>query len=379
MAIPLVALASDFALGFLGSYAYDAVNNYINKSPTAPSTPNIPVSKPSKSSLKVSRKQNLSSYVSGVSGILSDVVSSVSSSVSSGVTALESSSAVQSAKTSELLTPSQASPLLTNQVYIKDSLDKLIDAINTNALVTASVFGTLDANLSAIGSSLASISGTLIEISENYEDELLNIEDMPYTSQSELRKQLTELGLSSSEIDRLFQKENDLIMESSASGKSVSETKKLLLDLRKAELSAETQLAIAKIQAGISEPAPSSSTVSLSAPNLELWAGSAFAMNEAVTVDMHKRNIHAQVFKNEYITTETDIKDLDGNTIASVKPIEAQSIKNITDARHRTDINNFEMSDNDIDDMFDGDLPDFSSLFAYDPLSVRLQNVTSSL
>lgn len=384
MAVPLVALASDFALGFLGSYAYDAVNNYIRKSPSGSPTsaPVIPTQRANRTSFKGSRKQNLSNFVTSVSSRLASNSTTVSRIVSSGITALDTASTIQQAKTSELLERSLESPLLSNQVFIKDAIDKLIDSINTNAVVTASVFGTLDANLSAIGSSLASISGTLIEISNNYEDEVLNIEDMPYTSQSELRKQLEALGLTPERIQSLIDKENSLISEMSSNGETVSDTKQALLELRKAELDAATQLEIAKIQAGVSTPSPSTSPateISLSSPNLELWASSALAMNEAVTVDMHKRNIHAQVFKNEYITTATDIKDLDGNIIANVKPIEAQSIKNIVDAKHRTDINNFEMSDSDIDDMFDGDLPDFSSLFAYDPLSARLQAVKGSL
>ena len=66
--------------------------------------------------------------------------------------------------------------------------------------------------------------------------------------------------------------------------------------------------------------------------------------------------------RHEYEKTPQAIKDLDGKTVANLSPREAQTANNATQAKKNTDINNFELLESDIEDLF-GDLPDITGLF----------------
>lgn len=68
--------------------------------------------------------------------------------------------------------------------------------------------------------------------------------------------------------------------------------------------------------------------------------------------------------RHTFEKTVQNIKDLDGQVVASISPREAQAVNNATQAKKNTDINNFELLDSDIEDLF-GDLPDPSGLFAF--------------
>ena len=68
--------------------------------------------------------------------------------------------------------------------------------------------------------------------------------------------------------------------------------------------------------------------------------------------------------RHTFEKTAQNIKDLDGQVVASISPREAQAVSNVTQAKKNTDINNFELLDSDIEDLF-GDLPDPSGLFAF--------------
>ena len=66
--------------------------------------------------------------------------------------------------------------------------------------------------------------------------------------------------------------------------------------------------------------------------------------------------------RHAYEKTPQAIKDLDGETVAKLSPRDAQTANNATQAKKNTDINNFELLDSDIEDLF-GDLPDITGLF----------------
>lgn len=66
--------------------------------------------------------------------------------------------------------------------------------------------------------------------------------------------------------------------------------------------------------------------------------------------------------RHSYEKTPQAIKDLDGETVANLSPRDAQTANNATQAKKNTDINNFELLDSDIEDLF-GDLPDITGLF----------------
>ena len=66
--------------------------------------------------------------------------------------------------------------------------------------------------------------------------------------------------------------------------------------------------------------------------------------------------------RHAYEKTPQAIKDLDGETVANLSPRDAQAANNATQAKKNTDINNFELLEGDIEDLF-GDLPDITGLF----------------
>lgn len=66
--------------------------------------------------------------------------------------------------------------------------------------------------------------------------------------------------------------------------------------------------------------------------------------------------------RHTYEKTPQNIKDLDGETVANLSPRDAQTVKDITQAKMATDTNNFELSESDIEGLF-GDLPDITGLF----------------
>lgn len=68
--------------------------------------------------------------------------------------------------------------------------------------------------------------------------------------------------------------------------------------------------------------------------------------------------------RHTFEKTAQNIKDLDGQVVASISPREVQAVNNATQAKKNTDINNFELLESDIEDLF-GDLPDPSGLFAF--------------
>lgn len=80
--------------------------------------------------------------------------------------------------------------------------------------------------------------------------------------------------------------------------------------------------------------------------------------------------------RHAYEKTPQAIKDLDGETVANLSPRDAQTVKNATQAKKNTDINNFELLDSDIEDLF-GDLPDPTDLFNFELPGETLTKILS--
>ena len=78
--------------------------------------------------------------------------------------------------------------------------------------------------------------------------------------------------------------------------------------------------------------------------------------------DSSKGRFDIEKERHTYEKTPQSIKDLDGETVAKMSPRDAQTVKDITQAKTATDTNNFELSESDIEDLF-GDLPDITGLF----------------
>ena len=96
--------------------------------------------------------------------------------------------------------------------------------------------------------------------------------------------------------------------------------------------------------------------------NISLAIGS-LNQNLAKISDSSKGRFDIEKERHTYEKTPQDIKDLDGETVANLSPRDAQTVKDITQAKTATDTNNFELLESDIEDLF-GDLPDITGLFS---------------
>ena len=95
--------------------------------------------------------------------------------------------------------------------------------------------------------------------------------------------------------------------------------------------------------------------------NISLAIGS-LNQNLAKISDSSKGRFDIEKERHTYEKTPQNIKDLDGETVANLSPRDAQTANNATQAKKNTDINNFELLESDIEDLF-GDLPDITGLF----------------
>ena len=78
--------------------------------------------------------------------------------------------------------------------------------------------------------------------------------------------------------------------------------------------------------------------------------------------DNGKAMLDIEKERHDYEKKPQAIKDLDGQVVANLSPRDAQTANNATQAKKNTDINNFELLESDIEDLF-GDLPDITGLF----------------
>ena len=95
--------------------------------------------------------------------------------------------------------------------------------------------------------------------------------------------------------------------------------------------------------------------------NISLAIGS-LNQNLAKISDSSKGRFNIEKERHTYEKTPQNIKDLDGEMVANLSPRDAQTANNATQAKKNTDINNFELLESDIEDLF-GDLPDITGLF----------------
>lgn len=95
--------------------------------------------------------------------------------------------------------------------------------------------------------------------------------------------------------------------------------------------------------------------------NISLAIGS-LNQNLAKISDSSKGRFDIEKERHTYEKTPQAIKDLDGETVVNLSPRDAQTANNATQAKKNTDINNFELLESDIEDLF-GDLPDITGLF----------------
>lgn len=109
--------------------------------------------------------------------------------------------------------------------------------------------------------------------------------------------------------------------------------------------------------------------------NISLAIGS-LNQNLAKISDSSKGRFDIEKERHTYEKTPQNIKDLDGETVANLSPRDAQTASNATQAKKNTDINNFELLESDIEDLF-GDLPDPTDLFKFELPGETLTKILS--
>lgn len=409
-------------LAMAGMSAYE-IYNYImnNPMPSLGSPADIPIAKPELQT-KQSSLSSLSSATQNIAKKQDDTKAQISSTLESLKASIESSVSTVKAQNQTILGTFANSPLLANQLMSKDTLDNLVNAINNQTVASVSMLGALESQLSSVGASLLSISGTLLKISGTYSDDISNTTDMPYINQDDYYKMLRDSGLSFDATNDLIQQERAYVQSLKNSGiTDYSDIKRAVLSWRSQNVPSSANSSVSDNVAGLSKawhgtttrtiPAssvvgpsvaeystavPSAQTVSLpeinlTMPNTEAWASIALGVFGAMSPDLVARNLSASVAikeaqpadtisreldarmkKAEYLVQDTAIKDLDGNVVANVKPMEATAIKAVTDARLRTDMNNIEEKDIDLDEVFPAF--DLSTLFEFEKKSDRLSS-----
>ena len=120
-------------------------------------------------------------------------------------------------------------------------------------------------------------------------------------------------------------------------------------------LSSSLKSSIDKVSDGLKEVSKNNGA------NISLAIGS-LNQNLAKISDSSKGRFDIEKERHTYEKTPQNIKDLDGETVANLSPRDAQTANNVTQAKKNTDINNFELLESDIEDLF-GDLPDITGLF----------------
>ena len=122
-------------------------------------------------------------------------------------------------------------------------------------------------------------------------------------------------------------------------------------------LSSSLKSSIDKVSDGLKEVSKNNGA------NISLAIGS-LNQNLAKISDSNKGRFDIEKERHTYEKTPQSIKDLDGETVAKMSPRDAQTVKNVSEARVATDENNFSLSDNDISGLFP-EFPDITTLFDF--------------
>lgn len=402
----LVGIATDLVGSYVGGTLFGLAKDYIldssdSNSSSGSADPVIPTFRPSKNVDfgKSAQRKSLADYAGNVSNALSKSKSSLSSAVSKGSEALSTNAQAMSSKANELLSNSGTSPLLINQVSIKESIDALVTAINSNSLITATMLSALDSSVSTIGSSLTTISSRMIELSSNYESSLLSTGEIPYMFQDDYYSMLEGSGLTTAEISGIRSSENAYLKELESENLPYPQIKQKLTEWRTRNVPTSSQRLLERNLSGIDSvpeyqisrlPSSTGSDLSeavkktactetkLSLPNLERWALSQFKFNEEISKlgnDLPARSLNARTIKDEFDTSPYTFHD-NGQEI-EMTPIEVRAKKDFSvDIAHVSE-NNLTVNDLNLDYFEESftDFSDISKIFTFNGISEHLSEI----
>lgn len=349
MAWPIVASAALEGAKILGTgIAASLATDYLSsKYPNlgANGTPTIPTKKGVKlPSKKVAQRDKLKGMSEEMATALGVAALAAGTAAHNMATSSDNTSTQKTAEKEALKQAFPNSPLIKNQIEIAQSSDAIVDAINANSIVSATVFGTLNANLSAISASLLAISGTLIEISDNYKEEIEKAEDLPYIDSDTFYDLLEKSGMSHLQAYDLKNQELAMVDQLSKGGHSYSEIKQAIQAFRNSVVPSDKLLKVGNSASGITSPSPVDSTTGQPISNIAFpdfkplfdWAKSAKV-------------------REDYLTTPSDIKDINGVAVASaIAPMAVSTAKDVALGKGEADENSIGSSVlESVDDLFD--------------------------
>lgn len=239
-----------------------AVANYLAGG-SSPSISSIPMGRKggSKSSPKIAKKAGLAQYSDAIGAGLAVVAGAVMVNSSTSISSAESVSSTNKAELDNLKSLNPESPLLQNQLHLKQSVNDIVDALNANAIISATFLAPINSNLTAIASTLIAISSTLLEISDNYSSTIEKSEDLPYLDTSNFYDLLSQNpNLSQLAVTQIRSGEMDMISKMSLAGASFSEIKQAIKEFRNINVPAGDLIDVHNATAGLTQQSPITST-----------------------------------------------------------------------------------------------------------------------
>ena len=359
---PLVGeIVKDSAIFFGIDKVGGAINNYLSSSPIDSSSSSIPTSRKTSgvSMGKVAKKKGLENYSTAVNASLAVVAGAIMTGATTSLDAAKAFADDGNTKLDALKALNPESPLLQNQLHLKESVHDIVNAINTNTAVSIKLLGPIGANLSAISNTLIAISSTLLEISDTYSTEIQSSNDLPYVDTKTFYDLLRKGNISDPTYDFSQLGEQNMIRDMSNAGYSMPEIKQAISDYRKSNIPSSTLLDVNNNLNGLTAPSPYVTPMgnTVATPTYTPTPSASTASTPAVDYSAHLKAMadyaRSALVVSDHAQTVQTILDLDFKPVASMSPMQLEAIHNATRAKTSTDINNHEFDDEDIPSLSD--------------------------
>lgn len=379
----ITALSGFAAEQLVESAAYTALNNYLytggnipppdaSSGSTSKLAPKGKKKLPSLDLPKTAKKAGLSKLSSGIGAGLMAVAAGVQLMRSGMLDNAQSLSAEKQADNDTKKAAFPDSPLLRNQLELKEGVNDLVDAINANTIASATFLAPINSSLSAISSTLIAISSTLLEISDNYATQLETADDLPYIDSDTFYDLLQKKG-GDIQIIRGWQSgEKALVQRLSDSGASYSDIKQAITDYRKTVVPSETLLNVQTAVAGVTSPSPiDSSGKPIATPQANIDYTQYYQrMANAKDAELE----HFNYLKNPVSPIALHTV---GN-VSEVSPRDAKHAKDFELARGESDTNSLGGDVvSELEDIFDGDELNGLKLFSFMGISSGFAHLNS--
>jgi hypothetical protein len=266
--------------------------------------------------------------------------------------------------------PFAASPLLNNQILLKESIQDIVDAINSNTIASATFLAPISVNLNAISSTLIAISSTLLEISDNYAAQIESSSDLPYVDSDTFYDLLSKKGFDQALINGFRSDEKKLVHDLSANGVSYSEIKQTIVDYRKSVIPSDWLFSADSATAGITSPSPVDSKgkpIPLSNPDYS-------TLFERIASAKDSEKEHFEFLKSPVAPLNLHTE----NALVEVSPRQAKHAKDFELARGESDTNSLGGDIvSQLEDIYDGEEIGNFRLFSFMGVSSGFEHLNS--